>query len=402
MVNSKVKKKQSQINEIVIPGLVHIITDLNGFGGTEATLYRYIKNSKLSAENHTVIVLKTAGAGDTIGAQIGRLGVNLVECNQQSGLFSMRVYREIKKVLVEQNPSCLCCWLYHPCLLSLLLKTHLGKNTRIIWHIRSLPFASLRSNPKRFIIQKILALISETPNMIVSNSKAALEAHKKIGFSTKTWQVIPNGLSTKQYFPLNESSQAIREELNIAKNATVVICVGRYVPEKGYVNLFTALRVIYARLTADQRDKVVFIACGNDVTHENTEIAKQFDNNFSTKHVRLLGKRADVPMLLRAADISILPSISESFPNALIEAMATELACIATDVGDVKQVIGNLDWVVDKNDSMDIAKKLEKMILMPKSEREALGKQNRLRVEKKYSLATMVQSFDQVHGVFSD
>ncbi len=78
MVNKKVQKKQSKtdIDESTTAKLVHIITDLNGFGGTEATLYRYIKDSRLACENHTVIVLKTAGEGDTIGAQIRRLGVS--------------------------------------------------------------------------------------------------------------------------------------------------------------------------------------------------------------------------------------------------------------------------------------------------------------------------------------
>ncbi|TPH18950.1 glycosyltransferase [Litorilituus lipolyticus] len=401
MVNKKVQRKQSEtgVDEASPAKLVHIITDLNGFGGTEATLYRYIKSSHLPCENHTVIVLKTAGDGDTIGAQIRRLGVNLIECNQQGGFFSIGLFQKIKKVMSSHQSSNLCCWLYHPCLLSFLLKPFLAKGTKITWHIRSLPFASLRSKPQRFIIQKILALVSRTPDAIVSNSFAARDAHQEIGFSLKNWQVIPNGLSTEQYSPENLSRQIIREELAIDEDATVLICVGRYVPEKGYASLFKALRILYSRLNAEQQSELIFVACGNNVTLENAEILKQFDNCFTANHVRLLGKRADIPKLLNIADISILSSISESFPNALIEAMATELACIATDVGDVKQVMDKQNWVVDKNDSTAMADKLEVMLSMPTKEREALGKQNRLRVVKRYSIDSMVESFDHVHGV---
>ncbi|VVS94874.1 glycosyltransferase [Desulfoluna spongiiphila] len=385
------------MNKLIDCRILHIITDLNGFGGTEATLYRYLKCSKIPLENQIVVVLKTAGIGDTLGAQIRKLGVDLIECNQ-SNLFNFwQTFIKLKRVIAEFRPSTLSCWLYHPCLFSCLFKFSLPQRTRIIWHIRSLPFVTFRSHPSRFIIQRTLAALSKLPDAIISNSFMARDTHKQICYSTKNWQIIPNGLSTTVYCPNQNDRDSVREELCIPSDAIVIICVGRYAREKGYPVLFEAIRILFSRLSPCLIDNIVLVACGHNVTLDNLEIKKEFDQKFTEKNVRLLGKRADIPRLLRSADMSVSPSLSESFPNAVLEAMASKLACIATDVGDVRRILNNSDWVVEADDSHHIADKFETMISMSKEERIGIGERNRERVNTHYLLETMVDNFDKIH-----
>ena len=74
---------------------------------------------------------------------------------------------------------------------------------------------------------------------------------------------------------------------------------------------------------------------------ERSEIEVLIDDLAISDHVQLLGVRNDVPDLLQMADLFMLSSITEGVALTLIEAMATGLPCVATDVG------GNCEVVVD-------------------------------------------------------
>jgi glycosyltransferase involved in cell wall biosynthesis len=110
----------------------------------------------------------------------------------------------------------------------------------------------------------------------------------------------------------------------------------------------------------------------------------------------LLGKRADVPRLLRALDFFVLASISDAFPNALIEAMSTGLACIATDVGQCGKVLNNPDCLVPPSDAEKLANCIIKLVEMSDGERHSLGSDNRERIAGHYELRKMVSRFDEV------
>ena len=60
------------------PRVAHIVTDLNGFGGTETALLNYLKGCSLPSDHHRIIVLKTIGTGDTLGAQMEKAGFSIV------------------------------------------------------------------------------------------------------------------------------------------------------------------------------------------------------------------------------------------------------------------------------------------------------------------------------------
>jgi glycosyltransferase involved in cell wall biosynthesis len=277
----------------------------------------------------------------------------------------------------------------------------------VAWHIRSLPFVGFLQKPGRFVVQRALALLSHlTKPVLVSNSSAAMMAHVRIGFAgnLKRWTIIPNGIDAAKYHPEPEDRPAVRGQLGIPDDALLIGCVGRFVPEKGYPVMFRALALVLQKLRPDLASRLHFLAVGNDVTAENPAFRSMATSCLPLSRLHLLGKRADVPRLLRALDIFVLPSLSESFPNSLVEAMATGLACTATDVGECREVLAAPEWVAPAGDKVQLADRIIALAEMTVQEREKLGAVNRYRIATHFTLNKMVASLDALfaRAVFSD
>ncbi|MGI0013237.1 MAG: glycosyltransferase [Nitrososphaera sp.] len=377
--------------------VLHIITDLNGFGGTEATLLRYLKISGLPRYCHRVIVLKSIGSGDTIGAQMVAAGIKVIALEQKRGVISLngliRLYREVRAF----QPDVISGWLYHPSLLATLLMPLLKCRPSVVWNIRSLTYAKLLKTPGRFLVQRLLAVLSHFSNpVLVSNSKTAMRGHILIGFDDKPsgWTIISNGIDIGKYYPQRDDAIAVRRELGIPVDALIIGCVGRFVPEKGYPIMFASLSLALKQLNPELAKRVHFLAMGNGVSDESPVFRRMAVASMPLDRLHLLGKRADVPRLLRALDIFVLPSISEAFPNALIEAMATGLACIATDVGECREVLSTPNFIVPPNNVLDLARCINTLVSTSAHERATLGEINKQRVGRYYGIDSMVASFD--------
>jgi glycosyltransferase involved in cell wall biosynthesis len=379
--------------------IAHIITDMNGFGGTEATLLRYIKASKIPISCHRVIVLKSLGVGTTLGAQMVAAGISVIALDQKRSSISIiavfRLYKELKKF----DPDLISGWLYHPSLLASFIAPFLRRRPAVVWNIRSLPFANLLKTPGRFIVQRVLAALSYfTRPILVSNSSAAMREHVAIGFkvSKSHLAIINNGIDSHQYFPHSEDRLTVRRELNIPTDALLIGCVGRFVPEKGYQIMFDALRLTQEKLRPELFSRLHFLAVGNNVTLENQAFRELVLSSIPENKIHLLGKRADVARLLRSLDLFILSSISESFPNSLVEAMATGIACISTDVGECSEVLFTPDLVVPSSDAFVLSERIVKVLEMTEVDRGELGATNRKRIVEQYGLSKMIESFDSM------
>jgi glycosyltransferase involved in cell wall biosynthesis len=250
----------------------------------------------------------------------------------------------------------------------------------------------------RYFTQRALAILSRVfrPHL-VSNSRSAMNAHMAIGFnrSANVWKVIPNGVDADHYSPNDADGRAMRAELGISAEALVIGCVGRFAPEKGYAVLFNALSAAVTTLGPSSAARLHLVAVGNGVTAENPTLVRLASKSgLAPKNLHLLGKRADIQRLLRAFDVFVLPSISESFPNALLEAMATELACISANVGDCSDVLPNSRFVVQPRDPTALAERLVELLQADSQSRKSIGKLNRQEIVQRFSISAMVKAFD--------
>jgi glycosyltransferase involved in cell wall biosynthesis len=140
---------------------------------------------------------------------------------------------------------------------------------------------------------------------------------------------ITNGVDSAMYLPAAASDRlAGRAALGLANGPMVLFC-GRLAPEKGLRTLADAWRIVH--LTHPEAQLVIL--------GEGPE--REFLESSAAPGLRLVGTQTNVLAYLRAADVFVLPSRQEGISNALLEAMSTSLACVATPVGGTTDLIAN-------------------------------------------------------------
>lgn len=114
-------------------------------------------------------------------------------------------------------------------------------------------------------------------------------------------------------------------------------------------------------------------------------------------HVRLLGLVQDTPGFLASIDFLVLTSDTEGLPNAIVEAMAAGVPCIATRVSDVPDLIDDPELVVEPGDAQGLGTAIRKLRHMPRSELRALGQRGRERAVREFGLELAATRFWAAH-----
>ena len=128
---------------------------------------------------------------------------------------------------------------------------------------------------------------------------------------------------------------SVRAELGVNDDDIVIGIVGRLVAEKGYLELFDAVRTLGPRC--------VLVVVGPDDLEKVDALDRTIVERAREEGVRFLGLRRDVERLYAGMDVFVLPSHREGFPRAAMEAAAMGLPIVATDIRGCRQVVGHGD-----------------------------------------------------------
>jgi glycosyltransferase involved in cell wall biosynthesis len=151
--------------------------------------------------------------------------------------------------------------------------------------------------------------------------------------STKL-RLLGNGIDLEQFQPRPETRAEVRAELGLPADQVVVGTVGRLVWEKGFAELFTAADHIRAR-----RPDVTFVVIGPEEPEKNAPLGADDIARARDSGVVFLGHRSDVHRLYAAMDVFVQASHREGFPRAAMEAAASGLPIVATDIRGNRQVV---------------------------------------------------------------
>lgn len=221
-----------------------------------------------------------------------------------------------------------------------------------------------------------LARTTRAHTVACSHAVACLQVGGGVPVSRVT--VIPNGVSEEHLAPVGD---AARDGL---------VAVSRLSAEKGVDLLLHAV----ARLLPEQPGLKVAVAGTGPADRPLRELS---DRLGLSANVQFLGVRDDVSRLLRRAAIFVSPSREEAGPLAVLEAMASGAAVVATRVGGTPEVVADgVSGILVETDSTAIAVGLRRLLADP-ALRARLGRAARELVRERY---TMDQQIDAVEGLY--
>jgi glycosyltransferase involved in cell wall biosynthesis len=231
--------------------------------------------------------------------------------------------------------------------------------------------------------------------VVLAPSQADYLRHAE-GVGTRPWTsapqyVIPNGVPPARD-PVPGEAAAVRAELGLGADDTVIGSVGRLVPEKDHETLLRA----FARLApAHPRTRLVVVG-GGPQEAALRELAASLG---LAGRVVLTGARTDVGRLLPAFDVFALPSRLEAAPLAVLEAMHHGLPVIATDCGAVADLVtdGKDGYVVPVGDDQALAERLA-LLLDDPAHRDVLGDHARDHARAEFSDLVMAERYEQLLG----
>jgi glycosyltransferase involved in cell wall biosynthesis len=154
-----------------------------------------------------------------------------------------------------------------------------------------------------------------------------------------------------------------------------------------------------ASLLSRDRPELRFLLAGQEVTKHNRALAELIEELRLEERVILLGERSDMPWLTAALDIACSSSRSEGFSNALGEAMSCGVPCVATDIGESREIIGATGLLVPPGDAAALARAIGRILGESIDQRRARGLAARARVEQKFSLPKVARRYHELYRV---
>jgi glycosyltransferase involved in cell wall biosynthesis len=363
--------------------IMHVLGNL-GIGGAEMGVLRLI--GSLSNENmrHSIMI---AGSDQT---SLGITGANVV-CHSlgidgRSCLAFIRMARIFKSQRVD---------IVHVNNLSLWPDSALGAllaRSRCLETFHGIEDSQVSFSRAQRILFRTAARFTSRMTAVAEDAAKLLAA--LTGIDRAVVQLIPNGIDTMQFAPLESADEKrrLRRSKQLPEESVLLGCVAGLRPVKNHHGLLQAFA--QATRAANAPAQLVLVGDGKlagDLMNQAKELGIQ-------ERVFFLGRRADVDELLRCFDVFVLNSHTEGLSYAMLEAMASGLPVVTTAVGANQSLIdsGKHGWLYPSGDISRLATILKELAVNPEV-LESMGRAARKRVESEYGISRMADQYAQLY-----
>ena len=252
---------------------------------------------------------------------------------------------------------------------------------------------NLTANTQQLTYQLYAPSLAKYDKVIVFSDLQA-EVLAKLGVKESRLDVIPNGIDIKKWKPLDPNNSLTNLQAEIRKKLgsdRIFIYMGRIASEKNVEALLRAWRFVQPKGC-----RLVIVGDGPlRPTLENNSIFNREDNVIWWGYEADQNKRV---ALLQIAEVFLLPSLVEGLSIALLEAMATGTACVATDAGADGEVLKNGAGIILNTEG--VTSQLRTLLPVLRDQpvlTNELGRRARLRVKEKYTLQQNIDSLENLY-----
>ena len=225
--------------------------------------------------------------------------------------------------------------------------------------------------------------------VIVVSEEVARRVRTREALQAPVLMVIGNGVDLDRFSPRNRRAQ-VRATLGLSDGARLVVALGHFTHIKGFDLLARAAVSIRSAVP-----EAVFFSAG---TGDRDSFARHVRELDLSDCFLLSPPLSDVPPILEAADLFVLPSRSEGVPNAVLEAMAMGLPIVASRVGGVPEILrdGEEGLLVEPGEHAPLASACIDLLRSPMLARR-LGQAARARAEAEFGLETIIHRYEQLY-----
>jgi glycosyltransferase involved in cell wall biosynthesis len=360
--------------------ILHVISKLP-VGGVENQLSMILR--KYDKKKFCPFVCSLSDKGE-IGKEIEDYGIEVIPLHKLKHRFDWTIVKDIYNLIKERDIEIVRTHQYHANLYGRLAAL-LAKVPCIVASVHNV--YTIDRKLHRRIINRFLARFTDKVVAVSEIVKKDILKYDDLREDKVT--VIYNGIDTDRL--LNKDGNVIRSEFNIPSDVPVTGTIGRLTFQKGQKYLIEAISIIKEKFP-----KIMLLIVGDGpMKDELQNYAKALGLN---EHVIFTGSRRDVPTLLAAMDIFVLPSLWEGLPNALLEAMAYGKSIIATDIPPVREAINSKKEgiLVPARNSSAIASSIE-FLLVNKTFAVIFGNNAQERAYSDFNITTTVDKYTNLY-----
>jgi glycosyltransferase involved in cell wall biosynthesis len=199
-------------------------------------------------------------------------------------------------------------------------------------------------------------------------------------------RLIYNGLNLEELTTPIANKREVCDALHLDPNHKIVITVANLIPYKGHSELLKAAAMVIKRFSSS-----IFLLVGEDRGIQKGLEQKAQELGIGS-NIIFFGQRKDIPDLMAASDISVLPSHEEGFSNVVLESMAAGLPVVATRVGGNPEAIidGMTGWLVPAQNPEELAYKIVDLLNDPPKARR-WGEDGKKRLKENFLVEKMVE-----------
>jgi glycosyltransferase involved in cell wall biosynthesis len=360
--------------------ILFLTTNL-GLGGAERQII--IMARSMTELGHEVGIAIMYPGGE-LESDLAGSGAKLFPLHKRGRWDIAGFFSAISKVIAAFDPDILQTLLTAPNIVGALLRPRLGR-TRLVWGVRNSDMDLSHYDAFARFCARLEAFLSSNCDLAIANSHAGVRTHIRRGLRPHRFEVVHNGIDTARFRPRPDQRIRLRAEWSIPDGTKLCLTVGRLDPMKDQGTLLRSIRYWPAN------SLLAIIGSGP----AKAQLKSATDELGLGDRVRMIEPMQDIENAYAAADAFVLSSaFGEGFPNVVAEAMSCGLRVAATDVGDVKVIVGKCGRIAPAKDPAALGRAVTDILC----DDQAGCPDPRLRIVSSFGVSTMVARTLRLYG----